>query len=207
MRLSRLISVAPLHSALAGYLSRDFVPTLTNVTGCCWSRQDGSSEFFESDLSRGERTFSPSDFGFHNAIRRRNGQLVFLDFEHCGWDDPAKMVSDFLLHPAMDLTDSLKRHFVGTTLASFDACGGLARRLETVYPLFGLKWCLIMLNEFLPDHLMRRGFASADTIGIAELQNEHLAKAGRMLQRVRREYEHFPYHGEIVGAGRSCPGR
>ena len=56
----------------------------------------------EAELPVEQRTLSPSDFGFHNALRRPDGRVVFLDLEYFGWDDPAKMISDFLLHPALE---------------------------------------------------------------------------------------------------------
>ena len=136
------------------------------------------------DSSAEERILSPSDFGFHNALRRPDGSLVFLDFEYFGWDDPAKLVCDFLLHPAMDLPEELKRRFY----QRFVTNKNLAKRVETVYPLFGLKWITIMLNEFVPGDLRRRRFA-----GNPATQSAQLAKARRMLARIEREYDHFPY--------------
>jgi len=143
------------------------------------------------DTPADERTLSPSDFGFHNALRRLDGSLAFLDFEYFGWDDPAKMVSDFLLHPAMDLSENLKHRFAAGIYRHFNK--NLAKRVETVYPLFGLKWVTIMLNEFLPEDLQRRGFAAGRTLDRAAAQARQLEKARRMLQRIEREYESFPY--------------
>jgi hypothetical protein len=131
-----------------------------------------------------ERILSPSDFGFHNALRRPDGSLVFLDFEYFGWDDPAKLVCDFLLHPAMDLPEELKRRFY----RGFVTNKNLAKRVETVYPLFGLKWITIMLNEFLPEDLQRRRFARNPADKATQLE-----KARRMKARIEREYDHFPY--------------
>ena len=51
---------------------------------------------FDRPIDPNERSLSPSDFGFHNAIRRADGRLAFVDFEYFGWDDPAKLVADFL---------------------------------------------------------------------------------------------------------------
>ena len=48
-----------------------------------------------TELPPGQWCISPSDFGFHNVLRRPGGHLVFLDFEHAGWDDPAKLFGDF----------------------------------------------------------------------------------------------------------------
>src|SRR3989338_1039430 len=96
-----------------------------------------------------ERTLSPSDFGFHNAVRVEDGKLYFIDLEHFGWDDPAKMIADFLLHPQMRLSRELKEFFLRQLLPAFGK--DLNLRLKTVYPLFALKWSLIMLNEFTSE--------------------------------------------------------
>ena len=141
-------------------------------------RQSGNSE-----LARSRRTLSPSDFGFHNAIRRRDGSLAFVDFEYFGWDDPAKTVVDFLLHPGMTLSEALKRRFADRFLGAFSFVPGLAARARIVYPMFGLKWCLILLNDFLPD---RATTASVD-VRAAQLQ-----KAGALVDRIRHEYRENP---------------
>jgi hypothetical protein len=147
----------------------------------------------EPELVVEQRTLSPSDFGFHNALRRPDGRLVFLDFEYFGWDDPAKTVSDFLLHPALELPERLKHRFAAGMYRRFSGNKSLAKRVETVYPLFGLKWCLIMLNEFVPEDLQRRGFASGGSLDRGATQARQLEKAWRMLARVEREHETFPY--------------
>ena len=142
------------------------------------------------------RTLSPSDFGFHNALRQPGGGIIFLDFEYFGWDDPAKMISDFLLHPAMDFSPSAKKKFASALFGYFPEWPGLLGRVESVYPLFGLKWCAIMLNEFLPDQLRRRQFAATAPTDVPSLQAEQLGKARAMLHRIRTEYQSFPYHDE-----------
>ena len=50
----------------------------------------GQGVSWEQELLEQYRTLSPSDFGFHNALRTPAGTMVFLDFEYFGWDDPAK---------------------------------------------------------------------------------------------------------------------
>ncbi len=197
-RLSRLLALGDSESqyhALREFLINDFMPSFDEITKWCKSSLNKSEICFASDLRYEERTLSPSDFGFHNALRCSDGQLMFLDFEHFGWDDPAKMVSDFLLHPAMELRKSLKERFVEGILNYFGDHDYLTKQIEIVYPLFGLKWCLIFLNEFLPEDLLRRSFASEDAIDEGNLQTEQLKKARYMLQKTRRNYERFPYHG------------
>ena len=46
---------------------------------------------------------SPSDFGIHNTIRDQENNIIFIDFDYFGWDDPVKLASDFYWHPAMNL--------------------------------------------------------------------------------------------------------
>ncbi len=136
-----------------------------------------------------QRTLSPSDFGYHNAIRCEEGRLIFLDFEYFGWDDPAKMISDFVLHPGMEITFELKTQFVQSLLNHFGHSGALPNRLLAVYPLFALKWCMILLNEFVPADLARRDFAATQSIEIERRRVEQLAKVNRMLDEVESNYE------------------
>ena len=192
-RLSALRNGGAQYNALREFLTNDFVPSFDEITRWCKSSLNQSRMSFVSELPYEERTLSPSDFGFHNALRRSGGQIVFLDFEYFGWDDPAKMISDFLLHPAMELREELRRRFVSSTLSCFEDYKNLDKRVEIVYPLFGLKWCMIFLNEFVPESLLRREFASGGDLDKSEVQAKQLLKARQMLHRIRRDYEHFPY--------------
>lgn len=123
----------------------------------------------DGQLPEGLRTLSPSDFGFHNAITRPGGEIVFLDFEYFGWDDPAKLISDFILHPAMSLGEDAKRRFVVETCGIFGEDKRLGARLSATLPLFGMKWAAIMLNEFLPGHPRNTEGAQGDAARARQL--------------------------------------
>jgi hypothetical protein len=157
------------------------------------SRLQAVGMSFADELDWSRRTLSPSDFGFHNALRQPDGRIIFLDFEYFGWDDPAKMIADFLLHPAMALSAELNRIFALAIFRRFADWPDLVRRVESVYPLFGLKWCMIMLNEFLPESYLRRQFAAGAPEDRSALQRQQLDKARQMLRRIRQEYQCFPY--------------
>ena len=61
----------------------------------------------------------------------------------------------------MQLSTAGKRLFARGLLAAVLAGqSAFAGRVAAVYPLFGLKWCLILLNEFLPADFLRRQFAA-----------------------------------------------
>jgi hypothetical protein len=176
------------------FLDHDFTPFLDEVARWSEARLNSAGMSSAEELDWTRRTLSPSDFGFHNALRQPDGPVIFLDFEYFGWDDPAKMIVDFLLHPAMDLSADLKRVFVSAILGRFGDWPALRARVESVYPLFGLKWCMIMLNEFLPDSFLRRQFAATAPADRAALQHQQLEKARQMLGRIRHEYQTFPYY-------------
>ena len=157
----RLARLAPAPDArVQAFIADAYVPAHSEVVQWCGERLDAVGLAVTQVLAPADRTLSPSDFGFHNAIRRPAGELAFVDFEYFGWDDPAKTLADWLLHPGMDVRTELRERFAAEFLRSFDPSGDLARRASIVYPLFGLKWCLILLNEFVPDDLARRRFAS-----------------------------------------------
>lgn len=192
-RLNTAQGPAPQYSRLRNFLGGDYLEALNQIIDWCRETADDRSIGWDANLAPVERTLSPSDFGFHNALREPGGGIVFLDFEYFGWDDPAKMISDFLLHPAMELEQTNKQRFVNEILGGFLDFPRLAQRLEIVYPLSGLKWCLIILNEFLPDIWQQRASASAGALDQTEAQDRQLAKASQMLQRIKCEYRNFPY--------------
>ncbi len=189
-RIERLSSVR-FHSALNLFLDQDLKPLFQELKR--WSQSKHGEEFFRREIEWSERILSPSDFGFHNALLRQSSELVFLDFEYFGWCDPAKMLSDFILHPAFSLKKEFCSFFVEKMLFGLKENPGLSKRLEVVYPLFGIKWCLILLNEFLPDQFQRRAFAFSNPDNVDKIQIEQLEKAKRMFEKIGNEYEHFPY--------------
>lgn len=106
------------------------------------------------------RIVSPSDFGFHNALRTADGGTVFIDFEYAGIDDPAKAVCDFFCQPAVPVPARCYDMFV-QRIAGLTADPRLhTLRIEMLLPLYRIKWACIMLNDFLPAGGDRRRFAA-----------------------------------------------
>jgi hypothetical protein len=120
----------------------------------------------DAALPLAERCLSPSDFGFHNALVRPDGSLCFIDFEYAGWDDPAKTVGDFFSHPGVVVPHSYFEPFMAQALSVFDQPERLAARVRLLEPISQVKWCCIILNEFLPAAAQRRNFANpgSDTV-------------------------------------------
>jgi hypothetical protein len=164
------------HAELSAFLRQELSPTVEKI---CARSHEMMGDLFARELPAELRTLSPSDFGFHNALLRRGGSMVFLDLEYFGWDDPVKLIADFMLHPGMLVSPDRKCQFASATLREFPET---MERFEALFPLYGLKWCLILLNEFLPAHLARRRFAGMSETEIAARQSEQLSKARTMLR-------------------------
>lgn len=109
--------------------------------------------------------FSPSDFGFHNILVEEGGRFVFIDFEHAGWDDAAKLCADFLLQPECVLSREIGLSFLDEMASGNAFADDLAERTLALLPLQAAKWTLIILNPFVG--------ASAD----AQLMADRLSKA------------------------------
>jgi len=137
-------------------------------------------------LPMADRCISPSDFGFHNALRRPDGQICFLDFEYAGWDDPAKMASDFFCQPAVPVDWRHFEAFADQTLAYSHDGKRLKARTRLLQPVFRTKWCCIMLNEFLPESAGRRRFADP-AFDEQERKRVQLEKASTAFHSIEQE--------------------
>ena len=187
-RLSQLQIIdksEPVAKALDDFLRNNLEPSFERAQKKLYDNIDHS---LETEIDLKERALSPSDFGFHNALRKSSGRITYLDFEYFGWDDPAKMIADFLLHPGMNLTDNLKLRFAEGILRHFDHMKKLVNRFELIYPFFAIKWSVILLNEFTRLNLERRKFAEAEEIDITAMRKSQLNKAKLMLKEVRRNH-------------------
>jgi hypothetical protein len=147
---------------------------------CHWSCR--TDDRFDDLPGRAGMTLSPSDAGFHNALRCEDGGLVFLDFEHFGWDAPEKMLGDLLLHPAMALTRNQGKRIVNEVGRRIGMVPGLSSRVAAWRPLLALKWCTILLNEFIRGDLVRRSFAG-EVANRDTVLSRQLAKARDMFDR------------------------
>ncbi|EME70549.1 hypothetical protein H261_07963 [Paramagnetospirillum caucaseum] len=172
-RLERLTEVAPGYPELAAFLER-FSAAQARLVDTAGRNMDLAAE-----LPPRHRTLSPSDFGFHNALRRPDGGLTFLDLEYFGWDDPVKLTADFVLHPGMNLTAVQKERFLDGAGRLYGADPAFDLRLRLFLPLYALRWCMIILNEFLPERWVRRALAGAGDRRAAEARQ--LAKAQALL--------------------------
>jgi Ser/Thr protein kinase RdoA (MazF antagonist) len=144
----------------------------------------GLGDAFHLPLERSAQVLSPSDFGLHNMLVEPGGRIRFLDFEYFGWDGPDKAVADMGRHPGSAFSPAERAHLRRLLVkdAAFD------RRLALTEPLFGLIWCLILLNEFRPDRRVRRGLAVGSPEALAA-EARQLQKSRLLLDQLRHDHD------------------
>ncbi|MBF0153614.1 MAG: aminoglycoside phosphotransferase family protein [Magnetococcales bacterium] len=181
-RLARCWEVATTEPVLHDFLEAEFTPVSRKIL-----LQLRDMPGFSQPIPVMARTLSPSDFGLHNALRRPDDGIVFLDFEYAGWDDPAKLVADVIWHPGTDLPEDLAERFSHGAKKIYDTGGvwGFGQRFARLFPVFGLVWCLILLNEFLPERWQRRVLAGREG-SREDILCQQLEKARWRLEKIEK---------------------
>lgn len=126
------------------------------------------------------RCISPSDFGFHNAMRCAAG-IRFFDFEFAGWDDPAKAVADFFLQPRIAAPET----FISLLEDAVEPClpiPALKARVAALRPVLHVKWVTIVLAVLRPQRLEAMLRVTVDKSPSALIQ-ERLDRAQQYLSR------------------------
>lgn len=183
-RLGRLANLDPADS-----LDRDARKFIQGPVQMAWEtvragieRQVMAYPRLSAPLLPEERILSPSDFGFHNALVRPDGRLVFLDFEYAGWDDPAKLLGDFFCQPAKPAPLDRFAAAIESLAEVTSDPEWMAHRAQLLWPLYQLKWVAIVLNEFLPVGGDRRAFSGGEAVTLKRREAQ-LAKAHAALAR------------------------
>jgi hypothetical protein len=182
-REAKLRVAADDERALIEFLDREFAPFRKRIVEQVRIGYAEAGLDFTTVVIPASRSLVPSDFGFHNAIRKADGVLIFLDHEYFGWDDPVKVTADFLLHPATLLSIDMARRFWRAVYGHRENDESFLIRLKLLYPLFAARWCLILLNEFLPERWVGRVFAGARREW-ASVKVEQLRRSRELLRQV-----------------------
>lgn len=191
--LSQIDASDPLFAELRQWLSREVEPVWLEILEKIQRVFESRPELWRP-LQAVEHCLSPSDFGFHNAIKTPAGP-IFIDFEYAGWDDPAQLLGSFFAQfevpaPAEAFDDCAQQlaHWYS------EPAWQLAR-MQLLRPIQRLRWLCIALNHFLPAAVERRRFAAQQAGWAAPTQEKHeirqlqeqARKARRQLQQLQEE--------------------
>jgi thiamine kinase-like enzyme len=175
-----------INCAAADFVQRQFAPAWERVRKWVEEHARGLGIHLEVEIPAADRCLSPSDFGFHNAILAEGGRLRFLDFEYAGWDDPAKMVCDFFCQVAIPLPARYFGMMVDAVASDLSQPEQFRGRVTLLMPVYRMKWCCIVLNEFVRVSSSRRRFANAAN-DRDEKKTIQLQKARRVLESINDE--------------------
>tara|TARA_B100000886_G_scaffold283409_1_gene207696 strand:+ start:1911 stop:2891 length:981 start_codon:yes stop_codon:yes gene_type:complete len=98
---------------------------------------------FKEYLINEKQIFSQSDVGIHNCLDNNN-KLLFFDFEHSGWDDPAKQLADWILRPNSNIKNIDSLNLLICFCENWHD-KDLHTRIKRILPLINIKWILIRL--------------------------------------------------------------
>lgn len=175
-RLQLIPAPEPVDQQASNFIKKELGPTWQHIRAAICGCAAKSGSRLDTPLAHATRCLSPSDFGFHNAMLAPDGRLRFFDFEYAGWDDPAKLVCDFFCQPELPAPQDQWRGFLDQLGVRLDADAGLPVRARLLWPAYQIKWCCIMLNEFVRSEQTRRTFAAGAGLS-ADRKAAQLAKA------------------------------
>lgn len=182
---NRLVALKSVEdSALREFIDNDLASALARTID---RTRRSMPDDYEAILDSKFWTLSPSDFGLHNAIATPQNDLVFFDFEYFGWDDPVKLTADVCLHPGMSLDENAQQYWISEAKKLFAEDPNFGLRLNALYPLYAIRWALILLNEYRTDKIKNRLNAqSRMQSDIRGAQLKQLEKAKLMLKNADR---------------------
>ena len=186
--MARLRDTARNEHELIDFIDNFVAPRLAAETPKARHAATAVGLAFDAELPQEWRSLVPSDFGFHNSLRRQDGSLAFLDFEYFGWDDPVKLTADILLHPGRPLETTQRQRFRQAAVRLYGGDPVFAERLSAYLPLFGLRWVLILLNEFIAERWQRRVLAG-ETGSWSDVKARQLAHAREFLAALAEKAE------------------
>jgi len=181
-RLEEVETISNVDGEARAFVRRDLAP-LWRALRRTVEAECARAGLLATALPPASRCLSPSDFGYHNALREPSGRIRFLDFEYAGWDDPAKLACDFANQPDMPLQPALSRRFLAALVDADEAPEQLEQRVRWLTPVYQLKWSCIILNAFLPRDGRPSRVLGEDADDL-QGKRQQLAKARRMLERV-----------------------
>ena len=135
----------------------------------------GTRKLF-NPIKDSEMRLSPVDFGPHNMIVRNDGQICFIDFEYFGWDDPVKIIVNFMHHEgSRDIPHEQKLYFLDKFKEQSMLSPHIIKRIDVAAPLAALDWISILLWGITPDRVSSKKFLDPN-INIENYLDKQISK-------------------------------
>lgn len=181
-RLSAIVTNNPIDTEALTFVQSQLIPKWQSLSLFMRKILKEKNWLWKQTIPDVDRCVSPSDFGFHNALLKADGQVCFIDFEYAGWDDPAQMVCDFFSQVEVPVSMSWFPDFTNQIIETLSQPELHRERIELLLPLHQLKWCCIVLNDFLSVGDHRRQFSGEQS---AQRKENQLKKAKVLLENIQ----------------------
>lgn len=153
----KYVKTENLHPKVANFLREiDIIKIVKNLTS------QEISKYTSEELSKpiSHKRLSPVDFGPHNIIFKDSGELVFIDFEHFGWDDPLRIIAEFPSHDqTYDVSKENKELFLDQYRNLVNLPELMMHRLDTLTKLVAIEWLTIFLKSITAEDVKQTEFA------------------------------------------------
>ena len=167
------------------FIRDELLPTWEQVKYAACLKAEEGGLVLDEEIPDGDMRLSPSDFGFHNALVDKDKTLIFMDFEYAGWDDPAKTVCDLFCQPEIPIPRRFHSYIAEKIVKDLGNPEMQGKRMEILLPVYEIKWCCIVLNEFLPRGRSRRTFMKK-MLNPEVKKDEQLQKAMNIISTIRK---------------------
>jgi hypothetical protein len=184
-RLSSGLGDSAIERDAAKFIADELVPSWTRIRKVALDGMAESGIDPVQTLPPETKVLSPSDFGFHNAMKGDDGRYTFFDFEYAGWDDPAKLVCDAFNQVRIPLPAAFYPTFRDAVASWFAQPDSEKRRYDLLMRVYGIKWVTIVLNEFVATSHRRRAFSEPEQVNDERLAQQ-LSKARIKLAHLDR---------------------
>lgn len=150
---------SPIDKEASSFIKSDLTVAWERVRELAKQRAQKLGIELDAEIEKSDQCLSPSDFGFHNALLTSEYNLRFIDFEYAGWDDPAKTVCDLFCQPKVPVPMEYYDRIIEVAVSGLKAQKLHANRIDILFPVYQIKWCCILLNDFQLVGSKRREFS------------------------------------------------
>jgi hypothetical protein len=90
----------------------------------------------------------------------------------------------------MKLSNAHKKYFFKEISNHYDSVNLFKQRMKLFYPLYQLRWCLIILNVFLPDFINQSPQQSIGD-GLNNMQKIRFKNVKKIIAELRKDHKNM----------------
>jgi len=150
-----------------------------------------SKKELQVKVKESSRRFNHIDFGFHNVIYK-DGVPYFTDYELSGWDDPYRLIGDFMTHELnKTIPSKLRNIYLSEYKKRMNLSVNQCMRLDIAVKLMDIEWVATYLWSIAPEKVALRR-ASIKNFDLRTYINEQLEKTEERLKKIESSNNNFP---------------